>query len=60
MKMMDVLVENIRSKGVVTPYDFTEEEFWVEIKNAEKGPFISIDELERRMEKWKRELNEKK
>ena len=52
MKTMDVLVENIRSKGVVTPYNFTEEEFWVEIKNAEKGPFISIDELERRMEKW--------
>jgi len=57
---MDVLVENVRSKGVVTPYDFTEEEFWEEIRKAEKGPFISIDELERRMEKWKRELNERK
>jgi len=57
---MDVLVENIKSKGVVTPYDFTEEEFWEEIRKAEKGPFISIDELERRMEKWMRELNEKK
>jgi hypothetical protein len=57
---MEAVVEDIRRKGVVRPYNFNEEEFWKEIRKAEKGPFISIDELERRMEKWKMELSEKK
>ena len=56
---MKILVESIERKGVATPYDFTEEEFWEEIRKAERGPFISIDELEHRIEKWKLELNEK-
>jgi len=57
---MEVLVENIKRKGVVTPCDFTEDEFWEEIQKAEKGPFISLDELDRRLEEWKTSLNEKR
>ena len=57
---MDTIVENTTRKGVVSPYDFTEEKFWAEIRQAEKGPFISIDELELRIEKWKMELNVRK
>ena len=57
---MDTIVDNIKRKGVVSPYDFTEEEFWLEIRKAEKGPFISIDELENRIERWKMDLNVKK
>jgi len=60
VKMMEVLVENITRKGVITPYDFTEEEFWEEIRRAEKGPFISLDELDSRLEEWKTVLNGKK
>ena len=57
---MEAIVENAERKGVIMPYDFTEEEFWEEIRKGEEGPFISIDELERRMEKWTMKLNEKK
>ena len=57
---MEVLVKNITRKGVITPYNFTEEEFWEEIRNAEKGPFISLDELDSRLEEWKTVLNVKK
>ena len=59
-KTMEVLVENNTRKGVITPFDFTEEEFWEEIHKAEKGPFISLDELDRRLEEWKMVLNGKK
>ena len=59
-KMMEVLVESITRRGVVTPCNFTEEEFLEEIRKAEKGPFMSLDELDRRLEEWKTELNGKK
>ena len=49
---MEILVENMERKGVVTPYDFTEEEFWEEIRKAEEGPFLSMDELKISMDKW--------
>jgi hypothetical protein len=57
---MKAAVVDAKRKGVTTPYDFTEEEFIEEIRKAERGPFISIDELDHRLEEWKRELNEKK
>ena len=50
------MVENKERRGVVSPYDFTEEEFWEEIRKAERDPFFSIDELEQRIEKWKMSL----
>ena len=50
---MEVLVENIEKKGVITPWNFTEEEFWEEIRKAEKGPFYTIDEAESILEQWK-------
>ena len=56
---MEILVENTCRKGVITPYEFTEDEFWEEIHKAEKGPFIGLDELEHRLEEWKMELNKK-
>ena len=56
---MEMLVENKEKRGVVTPYDFTEEEFWEEIRKAERGPFLSLDELEQRIEQWKMSLPEK-
>jgi hypothetical protein len=31
------------------------EEFMAAIKKAEKGPFYSIDEAKKRLEKWKKE-----
>jgi hypothetical protein len=60
VKTMEVLVENIKRKGVITPCDFTKEEFWEEIRKAERGPFISLDELDSRLEEWKTVLNGKK
>ena len=57
---MQVLVENHIRKGVVTPCDFSKDEFWEEIRKAERGPFISLEELDRRFEEWKTVLNEKK
>ena len=56
---MEILVENIARRGVVTGYEFTEDEFLEEIRKAERGPFFSIDELEQRIEKWKMSLTEK-
>ena len=50
---MEVLVENINRKGVITPCDFTEEEFWDEIRKAEKGPFYTFEEAESILEQWK-------
>jgi len=50
---MEVLVENIEKKGVITPWNFTEEEFREEIRKAEKGPFYTIDEAESILEQWK-------
>jgi len=47
---MQATIENTRRRGVVTPYHFTQEEFLKEIRNAEKGPFISLDELDSRLE----------
>jgi len=49
---MKTIIENIERKGVATPYDFTEEEFWEEIRKAEKGPFMSMDELKNSMDRW--------
>ena len=57
---MQVLVENSIRRGVITPCDFSEEEFWEEIRKAERGPFISLDELDSRLEEWKTVLKEKK
>ena len=59
IKTMEILVENIVRRGVVTGYEFTEDEFLEEIRKAERGPFFSIDELEQRIEKWKMSLTEK-
>jgi len=50
---MEVLVKNIKRKGVRTPYNFTKEEFWEEIRKAENGPFYTIDEAESILEQWK-------
>ena len=50
---METEVEDIISKGVITPYDFTEEEFWDEIRKGEEGPFYSIEEAETILEEWK-------
>ena len=50
---MQVLVENIERKGVTIPYNFTEEEFWEEIRKAEKGPFYAVEEAESILEQWK-------
>jgi len=52
-KTMEVLVENITRKGVITPCDFTEEEFWEEIRKAERGPFYTVEEAESILEQWK-------
>jgi hypothetical protein len=60
VKAMQVLVENPVRKGVITPCDFSEEEFWEEIRKAERGPFISLDELDNRLEEWKTVLKEKR
>jgi hypothetical protein len=54
---MNTIIEDIKRKGVSAPYNFTNKEFLEEIHKAEKGPFISIDDLERRFETWK--LNQK-
>jgi hypothetical protein len=59
-KTMNTIVEDIKRKGVSIPCNFTDEEFREEIRKAEMGPFISIDELEHRLEIWKMELNSKK
>jgi hypothetical protein len=50
---MEVLVENIQRKGVIMPCDFTEEEFWEEIRKAENGPFYTVEEAESILEQWK-------
>ena len=57
---MEAVVDNMQRKGVVTPYNFTRDEFLNEIRKAEKGPFISLDELKSSMEEWKTELKAKK
>ena len=50
---MQVLVENPIRKGVIIPCDFSEEEFWEEIRKAESGPFYTIEEAESILEQWK-------
>jgi len=57
---MEAVVDKMQRKGVVVPYNFTQDEFWEEIRKAEKGPFISLDELDRRLEEWKTELKAKR
>ena len=49
---MYVIDENTKTKGVIAPYDFTEEEFWEEIRKGEEGPFMSMDELKNNMNRW--------
>jgi hypothetical protein len=53
---MEVLVKNIQRKGVITPCDFTQEEFWEEIRKAERGTFLSLKELDSRLEEWKDQI----
>ena len=50
---MEVFVEDTKRKGVITPYDFTEEEFWEEIRKGEVGPFYAFEDAETLLEKWK-------
>ena len=50
---MEAIVENAMRKGVTMPYDFTEEEFWDEIRKGEKGPFYAVEDAEILLEKWK-------
>ena len=50
---MEAIVENAARKGVIMPYDFTEEEFWEEIRKGEEGPFYAIEEAEALLETWK-------
>jgi Cdc6-like AAA superfamily ATPase len=57
---MEAVLDKMQRKGVVVPYNFTQDEFWEEIRKAEKGPFISLDELDRRLEEWKTELKAKR
>jgi hypothetical protein len=57
---MEIEVEEIENKGVITPYDFTEEEFWEEIRKGEEGPFMSMEELKRSMNKWMTNSTSKK
>ncbi len=48
-----------KSKGVVMPYDFTQEEFLREIRKAENGCFYPIEQLKHKMTLWM-ELQKKK
>jgi hypothetical protein len=57
---MNTIVEDVKRKGVCVPYFFSDKEFLQEIRKAENGPFISIDELEDRLEIWKMGLNSRK
>jgi hypothetical protein len=58
---MNTIVADIKMrKGVSIPYNFSDKEFVDEIHKAENAPFISIDELERRLETWIMQLNAKK
>lgn len=54
---MKTAIRDTKRKGVTTPYNFTKEEFAEEIRKAEKGPFMSMEELERRMNEWMRKSN---
>ena len=56
---MEILVENIERKGVVTGYDFTEDEFLEEIRKGEDGPFYTINDAATILERWK-EMRRKK
>ena len=40
-------------KGVLTPWDFTEDEFLQEIRKAEEGKFYPIEEGIKRFKEWK-------
>ena len=50
---MEVLVKNIERKGVITPHNFTQDEFLEEIRKAERGPFYTFEEAELMLEQWK-------
>ena len=56
---MEILVENMERKGVVTGFDFTEDEFLEEIRKGEVGPFYTIKDAISILERWK-ELRRKK
>ena len=44
---------NMIRKGVLTPWDFTEDEFLQEIRKAEEGKFYPIGEGIKRFKEWK-------
>ncbi|MCL2649451.1 MAG: hypothetical protein FWD60_00310 [Candidatus Azobacteroides sp.] len=48
-----------KSKGIVTPYDFTKEEFLQEIRKAENGNFYPVEQLKQEIKSWM-ELQKKK
>jgi len=48
---METKVYN-KSKGIVTPYYFTEEEFLKEIRKAENGNFYPVEQLKQEMMTW--------
>lgn len=48
---METKVYN-KSKGIVTPYDFTEKELLKEIRKAENGNFYPIEQLKQKMMAW--------
>jgi hypothetical protein len=50
---METIIENTEERGVIAPYNFTEEEFREEIRKGEEGPFYSIEEAKSMLEKWK-------
>ena len=53
MKKMQKVIENIERKGVITPCNFTEDEFLEDIQTSEKGPFYAVEEAESILEQWK-------
>jgi len=53
-----VTSEMTMRKGVVTPWDFTEDEFLQEIRKAENGKFYPVEEGIKRFKEWK--LKQKK
>ncbi|GHS91294.1 hypothetical protein FACS1894174_06640 [Bacteroidia bacterium] len=56
---MKTTVNYEERKGVVTPYNFTKEEFRAEIKKAEEGPFYTLEETIEKLYKWRKEQKKK-
>ena len=44
---------DIIEEGIVTPWDFTEDEFLLEIRKAEEGKFYPVEEGIKRFKEWK-------